>query len=485
MIKHLVKKLILLLQMTFLTACTQVSQKPKDSTSKLATEKHFEHIKHNAALLREFLWAMPKGGDIHHHALGAVWAEDYLEIAIKKEFFINPNTFKLYATAAVANTHEDADAVSINAFLQDSLTNKNLIIDNWSMRNHNQELVTGRDHFFSSFQKFEDAMSGHEAELLTKLCKAAASENIQYLETMVGVPGIMKQAADLTNGKDWAPGISIKDHLTDWHRYLEQRNIDSWAEYNAEVMGHWMENTNTYGVHLSFQTVGMRVLPDQAVVFSHLLLAFKTALISDHVVGVNFVAPEDDPVAIANYSTHMAMFRFLKSKYPKVSLSLHAGELNELTNDAHKDHIYEAISIAHAARIGHGFDIMQQENSTKTLALMKVKDIAVEINLETNEVILQSDSSSHPLQVYLASDIPVCLSTDDPGILRSDLTNQFILALQYVPEMNYTQLKEIIFNSIKYSFLNQGRKNQVLSELTNAFERFEFQVMTKSKRALE
>lgn len=468
--------------MTLISTCTQT---PRETTKdhQKATAAYFIQIKNQPQLLREFLWAMPKGGDIHHHALGAVWAEDYLAIAVAKNFFINPQTFRLYATETVARSHNDTLAININHFLGQSPEQRDRVIDTWSMRNHNKETSKGRDHFFNTFQKFEEAMSGNEIALLSKICSAASAENIQYIETMVGVPSIMRQVADLTANKEWDPGISIKDHLAEWYAYLEHQKIDTWADYNAEIMDHWMENIDRHGVHLSFQTVGMRVIPQQAIVFSHLILAFKTAMLSEHVVGVNFVAPEDDPVSIENYSAHMAMFRFLKSRFPQVQVSLHAGELNQSTPIT-GNHIHKAISIADAQRIGHGVDILSQDNWSKTIDLMKSKDVAVEINLETNSVILESDSSTHPLKTYLALGVPVCISSDDPAILRSDLTNQYIMAVRYIPDLSYGLLKDLVFNSVKYSFLGHDKKEQLLSELAEAFDRFEFGMMTKSKGAL-
>ncbi len=469
--------------MTSITACNTTSTEIINDRQK-ATEAYFSQIKAQPQLLREFLWAMPKGGDVHHHALGAVWAEDYLDIASEKNFLINPKSFRIYANQTVALANEDATAIDINQHLDESPDHLDKIIDNWSMRNYKKNLANGRDHFFNTFQKFEEAMSGNEIVLLSKICEAAAAENIQYLETMVGVPSIMKQVADLTTDKSWNPGISVKDHLADWYAYLERQNIDTWADYNAEIMDHWVENIDNNGVHLTFQTVGMRIIPDQSIVFSHLVLAFKTVILSENVVGVNFVAPEDDPIAIENYMTHMAMFRFLKSRFPQVPVSLHAGELSESTQKVAGDHIYQAISIAHAQRIGHGFDILHQDNWSKTMDLMKSKGIAVEINLETNRVILESDSSTHPLKAYLAADIPVCISSDDPAILRSDLTNQYVMAVQYVPNLSYSMIKDLVHNSVKYSFLENSRKEELLTELKEAFDKFELQIMTKNKGAL-
>ena len=61
--------------------------------------------------------------------------------------------------------------------------------------------------------------------------------------------------------------------------------------------------------------------------FSSLYAAFKAANNSEWIVGVNLVGPENDIVAIRNYSLHMMMLAYLKEKYPSVNRAIHAGEL--------------------------------------------------------------------------------------------------------------------------------------------------------------
>ena len=427
---------------------------------------------------------MPKGGDLHHHALGSVLAEDYLSKAVEQNLLIDSISYQLYRNGLSEEPEYPESVIPIKDLLSKSPGKREDIIDHWSIRNADQYKVSQRDRFFSVFEKFEAAMIGNEAHFLSKICEAAAGENVQYIETMVGIPSIMAKVAELITGKKWEPGISVKDHLEEWYEYLESKNIEQWADYNAEVMGHWMETTQKHGVDLKFQVVGLRVIPDQAVVFSHLMLAFKTAAISDHVVGVNFVAPEDNPSALEHYSIHMAMFRFLKEKHPEVNLTLHAGELNaaqNLIDPANTEfHIRQAVEIAGAQRIGHGFDIEHEDNFEATLTLMKLKEIAVEINLETNEVILESDSSSHPLKAYLKAGVPICISTDDAAILRSNFTNQFMMLVDYYPEVTYPEIKEMVLNSIRYSFMNSTEKPEALERLNMAFEAFEKAVSNKS-----
>lgn len=471
--------------MTTLIACQSTDNTYKVSSSQFETQSYFESIKNDKHALRNFFFYMPKGGDIHHHALGAIKAEDYLEKALEKKLLIRPENHQLFPSNQSEEISESL--MEVNQFLEANPEEEDKIIDSWSMRNYKANNVNGHDHFFDTFFKFEEAMIGNEPELLSKLCKEAATENLQYIETMVAVPSIIKRVSKLAETKEWKPEISVKDHLAEWYDHFEHNDIDHWVDYNVEVMDHWIEKTNTHGVTLRFQTVGFRILPNQAEVFGHLILAFKTALRSKNVVGVNFVAPEDHPLAIENYNTHMAMFRFLKKRFPKVNLSLHAGELNPEINrsiiDAVQFHIGHAVKIAGAQRIGHGFDLRYEKNKQETLKLMLIKGIAVEINLETNEVILESDSSSHPLRDYLEAGVPVCISSDDAGILRSDLSHQYVLLTEYIPEITFSEIKEIVFNSIRYSFLNKKEQGESIEILKRKFKLFETELQKKNKGA--
>ena len=79
------------------------------------------------------------------------------------------------------------------------------------------------------------------------------------------------------------------------------------------------------------------------------------------------------------------------------------------------------------------------------------RHIAVEINLTSNDVILGVSGDEHPFPVYRKYGVPVALSTDDEGVSRSQLTEEFQRAvLTY--NLSYSDVKEMVRNSIEYSF---------------------------------
>jgi adenosine deaminase len=116
-------------------------------------------------------------------------------------------------------------------------------------------------------------------------------------------------------------------------------------------------------------------------------------------------------------------------------------------------HIREAIDIGHAERIGHGVDIMYETGAVELLEEMRAKRIAVEINLTSNDLILGVKGLDHPFPVYRKYGAPVVISTDDEGVSRSHLTQEYQRAvLTY--GLSYADLKQIVRNSLEYSFLS-------------------------------
>ena len=189
-------------------------------------------------------------------------------------------------------------------------------------------------------------------------------------------------------------------------------------------------------------------------VFAQTLLGFELASADPRVVGLNFVQPEDAYNAMANYGTHMQMLHFLRAQYPAVHLSLHAGELalGLVPPEGLRFHIRDAVEIAGAERIGHGVDIAGENGSAALLTEMHDRHIDVEINLTSNDVILGVSGAAHPLSLYRAAGVPFSLSTDDEGVSRIDLTNEYVRAVTD-QHLDYAALKASARASIEHSFL--------------------------------
>jgi adenosine deaminase len=202
----------------------------------------------------------------------------------------------------------------------------------------------------------------------------------------------------------------------------------------------------------------LRNMPPPAV-FAQIVLGFEVAAADlasphPHYVGLNLVQPEDAEYSMADYTLHMQMIAALRQFYPQVAVTLHAGELAPglVPPEGLRFHIRQAIEIAGAQRIGHGVDVMYEDRPYELLKSMADRRILVEINLTSNDVILGIRGKDHPLPVYRKYGVPIALSTDDEGVSRIDLTHEYVKAAETF-DLTYTDLKEMVRNSIEYSFL--------------------------------
>src|SRR5271163_4031668 len=165
--------------------------------------------------------------------------------------------------------------------------------------------------------------------------------------------------------------------------------------------------------------------------------------------------PEDWYVPLHDFNEHMALLDYLHSVYPKVHITLHAGELaiglvppEDLTF-----HVRASVERGHAERIGHGVDVMNEKDPIDLLHEMAERNVLVEIALTSNDVILGVSGDDHPLPIYLKYGVPVALATDDEGVSRSDMTHEYLRAVQTYSFLGYKDLKRMARLSLEHSFL--------------------------------
>src|ERR1035437_10076412 len=83
---------------------------------------------------------------------------------------------------------------------------------------------------------------------------------------------------------------------------------------------------------------------------------------------------------------------------------------------------------------------------------MAAKHVMVEINLTSNDVILGVTGKDHPFPVYRRFGVPVALSTDDEGVSRIDLTNEYVRAAETY-SLRYADLKQMVRTGLEHNFL--------------------------------
>jgi adenosine deaminase len=115
-------------------------------------------------------------------------------------------------------------------------------------------------------------------------------------------------------------------------------------------------------------------------------------------------------------------------------------------------HIRAAVEEGDAERIGHGVDVMYEDHPYDLLKELAAKHVMVEINLTSNDVILNVKGADHPFPLYRLYHVPVALSTDDEGVSRINLTHEYVRAAMTYP-LAYADFKQMVRTSLEHSFL--------------------------------
>jgi adenosine deaminase len=427
---------------------------PNVTTGEARASKQLDAARENTPALYAFLYRMPKGADLHVHLSGAVYAETFVRDAGQDQLCVDPVALAFIKPGANGCLSNSVPAIQVppNQHLYDEL------IDSFSMRGWVPTPgVTGHDHFFDTFAKFSGTDPRHVGEWIDEVANRAASQNEQYLELM--------DTPDFTHAALLSRQVAWNNDLAAYRNALlaaglrDEIPIDRARYDRAEATRNELEHCGQADAAIACK-VKVRYLYQilrgysKQQVFAQTLLGFEVASADPRIVGINYVMPEDGFTSMADYALHMQIVAFMHSVYPKIHISLHAGELAPglVTYEGLCCHIRLAVKQAQAERIGHGVDIMYENDPKGLLRDMAANHVMVEINLTSNDVILGVSGKDHPFPIYRQFGVPVALSTDDEGVSRINLTHEYVRAVQTY-DLHYSDLKTMVRESIEHAFL--------------------------------
>jgi adenosine deaminase len=431
---------------------------------------------YNAALrtgplaVQSFLAQFPKGADLHFHLQAGVYAETLIRVAGEDKLCIDPAESKFARDPQGAMVKEPCPAPLVAASeLSGNLTQAQQdlydhMINAFSMRNFVPTTgYSGHDQFFSTFDRFGGLDNRHTGDWIDDVTRRASAQNQQYLE-LLETPSF-GHAARTAHELGWNPDLAqMRQALLD-HGLRDEVAADREDIHTAIDLRNRLQHCGTpealpaCQVQVRFVYQVLRAFSPQQV-FAQTLLGFETVAQSieqhsDDWVGINFVQPEDYMVAMRDYTLHMKMIEYLHTLYPKVHISLHAGELapGMVPPDGMRFHIRQALELGHAERIGHGVDVMYEDDAPALLKELAARHVMIEINLTSNDGILGIKGAEHPFQTYRAAHVPVALSTDDQGVSRIDITHEYVrAALEY--HLSYEDLKQLARTGMEHNFLS-------------------------------
>ncbi|MEA1936273.1 MAG: adenosine deaminase [Thermodesulfobacteriota bacterium] len=435
----------------------------------------------NIAQLNLFFSKMPKGGDIHHHYSGSVYAETYLDWVEVAGYWIDKNALQISKV-------KTSSSISVEQLRSKTGLYRKLLTlwGDKDYQNHYHLQPPPDANFFNTFGYFGPISGFSYNKGLMILKERAIKENVSYIETMFKSVGYSYSDQTFDENIRKATSTEAISFLLDKlsskidKDNVFQEKIDGFVRLIKKAH----EDIDDDQFMMRYQTYATRN-NSPSVVFSALYSAFKAAETSELIVGVNIVGPENGVVAIADYNLHMQMFAYLKKKFPSVNRALHAGELTlgMVRPKSLRFHISQAIDIAGAQRIGHGVDLPYEKGAIDLLQRIKEKSV-VEINFTSNEFILGVKGRDHPYLIYSAYDVPIVICTDDSGVSRNNLSSEYVLlATRYKP--GYKTVKKYVYNSIKYSFLSESDKDLLTNSLDVRFEKFEAEMAKYSDLILK
>ena len=406
--------------------------------------------------LYRVLYALPKGGDIHHHLGGGMLPEMIYEICTDS-VRNGGQTFYARVRISTLNLAEVGD-------FQDSRS-----LSGWvTIANHSY------DKLDASLQRdFKPLAELNEKEkrawmnaMFLDHSGEGRNEFFEYIwnrlgDVLVSIDVMMELTIE-----------NMKRFGAEGVRYLEiQSRFRGWfdAKGNAVSMDDatqmWLDrfeqpDAKATGVLVRFQTIVLRFSPnaiegvEEYFEYTH-----------NHPelwLGINMAGREDDNRGYPSKFTDV--YDRMIRKFPGVGISIHAGEAEK------KDtHIFDTLRLG-ATRIGHGINLFRDP---QTMLMMRGENFLIEINLISNHLLgYVPDLDQHPFPIYMRQGIPCCLNTDDRGMWHSNMTDEYYVAVSRF-NLTWKELVTLGENSLKHSFLNDKMKAQMLSDYYGDVEAFQ------------
>ncbi len=393
---------------------------------------------------------LPKGGMLHVHPWGTLDLETLKLILEKQNPLIDLNQLKQLAqTGLDENTDGKIDStlpqVSTFKFLNKISTHEKLEGSKIRYSNLNEEdKILFHDLFFikDTTEKFTEFM-GVFSVIFNTVFKKDSFSDFKFK-----VDEAMWNAFLLRAQKEKISYLEVTQTVN------SKNGIEKYANLKKNLK-------DKYGITVnSIASLDRRLSPELIYAQVQDVLTMPA---NDSIVGFNLVANEDLHPASQFKDAYSLLAAKRKTTHPQLSSTIHAGEKGDVYN------VRNAL-IMGVQRIGHGVLL---KNDLLSLEYVRSNKIPIEVNVISNLILDVSPSvEAHPFLYYHRLGIPISLSTDDEGIFQSTLSKECELIVKKT-DIFYSELKEMILNSIRHSFAVESEKKQLLHKLEEDLKVFE------------
>lgn len=252
----------------------------------------------------------------------------------------------------------------------------------------------------------------------------------------------------------------VEDAAKDNVRYMELRFTPMALSASkgfplAEVMDWVVENVNTASLRTGIQ-VGLIVSMNrhESVQIAEKIVCLAVDNMERGIVGMDLAGNEAQFPALP----FSGVVR--EARQAGLHITIHAGEWGPAQN------VSDAIQLLSAERIGHGVRVMEDAS---VVALSRLKGIPFCVCMTSNvQSGIAASLESHPIRAMLSAGLNVTLNTDDPGISRIQLSDEY---RQFCEDLGFSleTLRERVFSAARAAFLPEPKRQALLQQLSAEF----------------
>jgi adenosine deaminase len=163
----------------------------------------------------------------------------------------------------------------------------------------------------------------------------------------------------------------------------------------------------------------------------------------------------------ANFPPDLFVDDFARVRAAGLRRTAHAGEA------AGAESMWGAVRLLEAERLGHG---VHAHDDPALFEYLRERRIAIDMcpvsNVKTGAV---DDLAQHPIRRYLEGGLLVTVSSDDPPMFGTSITNEYRV-LRDTLGFSERELQMLSLNAVEASFLSEGEKRALRADFLAAFE---------------
>lgn len=234
--------------------------------------------------------------------------------------------------------------------------------------------------------------------------------------------------------------------------YLELRA--NFAKYSPDPIHYLSRLREYFEAHRGELIVRVLWIVDRRDRLKETLIQQIVRAADEHqgwLVGID-LAGDETMAAAAEFAQKFEPF-FERS----LPITIHAGETESAKS------IWEAAYRLHADRIGHGLKL---KDNVELAHRFRERKICVELCPSSNRQIVGfAEEGDYPLKTYMEMGLPVTVCTDNPGISRTNLNQEYVVASQLTPGgLTRWQVLSLIYSAFRRAFLPADEKARLLRE---------------------